>query len=690
MKKFLALILAASMAWAAQAQKAVDPVVFEINGKKIYKSEFMKEFLRSIGKDPKAAPTACTYEKREALNNYVELFVNYRTKLENAYELGYDTIPDLVNEFMGYRNELAAPYLIDSVTLNDILREAYERNHYVLHASHILVRVDKNASPEDTLKAYKKAMECYRRAVAGEDFAELAYENTEDRMSSDMLKADDPRRKNFGDLGSFSVFDMVYPFETAVYGLEVGEISKPVRSDYGYHIILLKEKTPFFGKCSLQHIWISSKLNPYDGENRIQMAYSRLKNGEDFGTVCRDFSNDKSSVDNGGLMSDISMRQMPTEYVPYAAKLKPGEFSEPFRTDYGWHIVKLLRRDSIPSLEEMTPLYKQRLARDQRSVKPRESFIEQCKKHYDFKDYTKMYTVDKKLKKPMASLNEAVSLLTDSVFVKRWKYVEGSVKDLRPLFSVAGKEYTAVDLLKFVADNQHFEPKCPHNTYLEDRYRNFINDKVFEYADKHLETEHPEFGDLMREYRDGLMIFAYNDGMIWSKAIHDTTGLDEFYKKFSAERDIDNEADAPYFWNERANITVFTFEDSTVAPSKVLKVVEKATKKEWNTAELDKKISALCKGDTLYTITQQLVEKEHQNILKNNQWQVGIYEQTLPAGYRIVRVDKVQPPALKSRKEARGYYINEYQNFLERQLVQQLRKKYNVVIHQDVIDEITY
>ena len=195
------------------AQNTDNPVIFEINGKKIYKSEFMKEFLRSVGKDPKAAPTACTYEKRQALEEYAELFVNYRTKLEDAYALKFDTLPDLIKELSGYRNELAAPYLIDSVTMNNILREAYQRNHYALQAAHILIRVDPNASAEDTLKAYNKAMECYKRAKAGENFYELAYENSEERVENNILPTDDPRRKNFGDLGTFSVFDMIYaPF----------------------------------------------------------------------------------------------------------------------------------------------------------------------------------------------------------------------------------------------------------------------------------------------------------------------------------------------------------------------------------------------------------------------------------------------------------------------------------------------
>ena len=677
------------------AQNTDNPVIFEINGKKIYKSEFMKEFLRSVGKDPKAAPTACTYEKRQALDEYAELFVNYRTKLEDAYALKFDTLPDLIKELSGYRNELAAPYLIDSVTMNNILREAYQRNHYALQAAHILIRVDQNASAEDTLKAYNKAMECYKRAKAGENFYELAYENSEERVENNILPTDDPRRKNFGDLGTFSVFDMIYPFENAAYALNEGEISLPVRSQYGYHIIYLKNKIPYFGKCTIQHIWVSSKAYPYDAQNRANTAYQRLKNGESFNVVCQDLSDDKSSAGNGGLVSDLAMGQMPPAYIEQVSKMNPGEYTKPFSTDYGWHIVKLVRRDSIPSFEEMVPYYKQRLVRDERSNKPRESFIEQCKKQYKFVDYTNEFTTEKvkgkKVSTPMASLDECLSLLSDSVFAKNWHYRNGMVKDMRPLIRVGDMQYTAVDFLKFIEANQHFEPVSPLRNYMMDRYRNFINDKVFEYADKHLETEHAEFGDLMKEYRDGLMIFSYNDAMIWSKAIRDTVGLEAFYQVFSKQRDIDNEADAPYFWNERANIRVITFKDSaSLAPGKARKIVEKAIEKGWNDMQLSNKLNSKIRKDASYRIEQLLVEKGHQNLLKDGQWRKGIYEEAMPMGYRIICVDEVLQPSLKSRSEARGYYINEYQNYLEKQLISELRKKYNVIVHQNVIDEIVY
>lgn len=684
------------------AQKADNPVVFEINGKKIYKSEFMKEFLRSIGKDASDAPTACTYEKRQALEEYAELFVNYRTKLEDAFAMGFDTMPELVKELNGYRNELAAPYLIDSATLNNILYEAYERNQYLLHAAHILVTVGRQPTPADTLKAYNKAMAYYNRVAAGEDFYKIAAEAAEERFRAEHMSDDDPRKKDNGDLGFFTVFEMVYPFESAAYGLEVGEFSKPVRTNYGYHIVKVMEKVPYFGKCSFQHIWVGPSADPKDSERRVSEAFEKIKSGEDFGLVCRDYTDDNSTADRGGLLSDVSVRQIPAEYVSWLSRMNNGDISKPFKTQYGWHILRLLKRDTLADYEDMKPYYRQRLTRDPRSIKPREAFVEQCKRKYNFQDYTKMYMKDAKPKKkgakpskvkvPLASLAECRAAMNDSLFTRSWQFNESMVTDLRPLFSVEDKEYTAVDLLKFVEIHQKAEMPYDLDVYLENRYANFINDKVFEYADKHLEEEHNEFASLMDEYRNGLMIFSYNDNMIWSKAIRDTAGLAKFYGEFSATRDINNEADGQYFWNERADVTVVSVADSnTIAPGKVVKIMQKATKKGWSCADISNAINAKTKTDSNFTVKNvPLLEKEHQNTLKNNQWREGVYVNPTTKGYDVVRVNRLHNPSLKSLGEARGYYVNEYQLYLENELIKNLRKKYNVAIHQDVIDEITY
>lgn len=696
MKKILSLALMVALVASVAAQRSDDPVLFEINGKPIRQSEFMNEFRSSHGLDPKAAPTACTYEKRQALEEYAELFVNFRTKLEDAYAMGLDTTPTLVKELKGYRDELAAPYLIDSATMQRILREAYERNHYVLHAAHILVRVSKNATPDDTLAAYNKAMEYYNRVTNGEDFFLVAYEANKIRLIQEGVPPDDPRHKDHGDLGNFTVFDMVYPFESAAYSLEPGQISLPVRSSYGYHIIKLITKSPFYGRCSFQHIWCAANNNPDQAKNRINDALNHLKEGESFATVCLNYSDDNTTVHNAGYVTDVRAQQLPPEYVDVLSRLAPGQISAPFQTSYGWHILLLNNKDSIPPFEDMVPNYKQRLARDQRSAEPRKSFIQRSKERYILSDFTKMYPKPtrrgKKVdSKPLASLDECVSAVTPEVFNRIWSFNDSLITDYRPLFSIGDSSYNAVDFLRWVEANQHVARPHDMKIYIQNRYNDFIDEMVYRYADARLEDENPDFRALVDEYRNGLMIFSYNDQMVWSKSIVDTAGFIEFYNRASKSHSIDNEADAPYFWNTRADVTLVTVDDSAfIKPSKVVNLILKASKKQWNKGQLTDKLRDAARKDATLRVENQRLEQEHQSLLKSGWFRPGVYTVPLPKGYQVIRVDNVINPTLKSAAEARGYYLNDYQSFLDKQLIGQLRKKYNVVIHQDVLDAITY
>src|SRR5574344_76606 len=691
----IAFLLALSL--GASAQTPSDPVIFEVGGQKIYKSEFMKEFLQSIGQSSEAAPTACTYEKRKALEDYVDLFVNFRAKLTDAYALQFDTLYSLKKELKGYRAELASPYLIDSGTMTKILHEAYDRNHYVLHASHILIKCDQYATIEDTLEAYNRAMDVYKKAISGENFSGLATKYSDDPSAKGAIGSD--RQGNGGDLGCFTVFNMVYPFECAAYNLKPGEISRPIRTKYGYHIIKLHEKLPYFGKATIQHIWVRTDKDSAYAAVKIKEAYQKLKDGENFASVVKNYSDDRSTSANGGMLPNMEASQMPVEYVKAITNLNPGEFSTPIRTSYGWHIVALVNKQTIPSYEDMVPYYKQRLTRDQRNTEPQSVFVAQCKKKYPFTDYTTMLKKAPKGSKKkvyLASLDQSIAAMNDSVYRKKWHYKDSMITDMRPLCFIGDKEYTNVDLLKYIDANQTMvRDKGDYASYINERYQDFIDAKILEYADSRLEIENAEFKELMDEYRNGLIIFAYNDKMVWSKAITDTTGLKQFYATESPKRSLDNTSDEVYFWNTRANVSVITIADSAIlSPNKAKKIVAKCQNKGINnTGMLSLLQAAVAKKDSTaksVKLENQIVEQGHQSLLTDSEWKRGTYEHAAKKGYQLIVVEKIMDPCLKTVMEARGYYINDYQNYLDAELVKQLRAKYNVVVHQNVVDEITY
>ena len=695
MKKLFATFLFTAFMLGAMAQSN-DPVIFQINGKDYRQSQFLKEYYRSIGKNPSEV-TATPAERRKDIMDYAQLYVNFQTKLTDAYALGYDTLPELNRELSVYRTELAAPYLIDSTTLQNLLREAYERNHYVLHAAHILVPCPENSLPADTLEAYNHAMEIYNQALLATDFylvaqQEMKRQRLNDRDPLVRQKADQVNPFE-GDLGCFTVFDMIYPFETAVYNMTPGEICKPVRTRYGYHIIKLFDRFEYYGKSQVAHIWISES-DP-SSRGKINDAYRRLQEGIPFETVAKDLSQDPSSSSNGGLLPELPPNQLPVDYVSQISRgLKEGEYSRPFHTRFGWHILKLIKKETMPDFESMIPYYKSRMTRGERATKPKHIFIEQCKDKYGFVDYTTVKTSKKKNAPYAASLQAVRSLISDSIFSAIFHYDSNQITDMRPLFKIGDKEFNSRNFARYIYKNRKVYPICDLDLFLVELYNNFIDAKVLEYADSRLEKDIPEFGELIEEYRHGLMIFTYNDRMVWGKALKDTLGFENFYTLASPKHRFDNPDDAVYFWNERAVVNTITVSDSTLLPKKkALKVVAKGQKKGWDREKMADEMCKKVRTKKEYTVgtSPMVLEKGNQEVLSEQEWKKGTYVHNLDSSsYEILMVERIAPPELKSREEARGFYLNDYQNYLEDQNNAFLRTKYHVIIYQDVLDKISF
>jgi peptidyl-prolyl cis-trans isomerase SurA len=696
MKKVLMTIAAVLLLAGAGAQTwPHNPVVMEVGGQKIAKDEFMKDFMSSVGERLAAKPGVTEAEKRQALDEYVELYATFRAKLKDAYALGFDTMPNLIEELKTYRDELAAPYLIDSATLERILHEAYDRNHYSLRAAHILIMVSPDASPEDTLKAYKRIMGLRDRIMGGEDFFAVSSEEVHRQQP------EAPTRPNEGDLGYFTAFDMVYPFENAAYALKVGEVSMPVRTRFGYHIIKLLDKVEMFGKCDLAHIWLmgqDSTMRKYE----INDCYNRLVDGQDFAIVARQ-SDDRTTNGNGGLMPNATLNNIPPEYVDVAQHLKEGEFSKPFFTQYGWHIVKMVRRDTLPPYESMVPYYKQKMTRDQRGEESRKAFTLSSMKRYGIQDLTQTPVPQpkgkkRKKKEPVkmqASLQQLYDIVPVEATRNRWNYNDSMVTDIHPILTMPGKSYTTLDLARYISTHQRGERPLKSEYFVNMKYSDFIDSVVMVYVDSRLEKDNPELAAVVEEYRHGLMIFNYNNAMVWRKALHDTAGFADFYARESSTKRMDNPDDSVYFWKTRARVvTVNVVDSACIAPAKAAKILKKALKKNKGSLEmkdmLTEAVGKKCTAPRPVSVAPDLVEMGHQNLLSAGQWQKGVYLSPKTKGYRAVVVEEVMPPMLKGQMEARGYYMNGFQNEVERKHNDMLNKKYNVKINYDVVKQISY
>lgn len=670
-----------------------DPVIIRVAGQEVRQTEFMQNFMQSVGDKLAAKPNATEQEKRQALDEYVELYANFRAKVIDAKSMGLDTSADLRKELARYRKELAAPYLIDSAMLMGILREAYERNRYALHAAHILVKVSPDAAPEDTLQAYGRAMYLYRHAIAGENFFALAH---------DQVLRENPNAKPNpyeGELSYFSSFNMVYPFECAAYALQVGEISKPVRSRYGYHVIKLIDKVEYYGKATFQHIWKRNTENP----NEIALIYERLQNGTSFDMVARE-SDDHTTSMSGGYINDAPLNQLPHEYIKTLSNLREGEISKPFLTRYGWHIIRLVKKDTLPDFQSMIPYYKQRLSRDPRGEESRKSFVQSARKKYGIIDYTvtpvpQPAKKGRKKQQPVqmqASLDEMVSLMNDSIFRDLWRFRVDQIHDLRPLVHTPSQDYNNLDFARFIRRNQRPTRHEPYADAVRRYYEQFIDSVTIAYADTQIEIENTDFADLVEDYRNGLMIFNYNDKMIWSKAIYDTVGFADFYARESRTKRMDLPEDSIYFWRTRARVLSFHVASSDCLRSdKAVKLVRKLAKKNKSSREIKEALlakvdSKACTGQEPVSHTLDVVEQTRQELLTDDQWAQGVYCVPEGKGYRVMVVEEVLPPMLKEQMEARGYYLNAWQNEVEQKLMKELRSKYNVSINYDAVRKISY
>ncbi|MBA9072646.1 peptidyl-prolyl cis-trans isomerase SurA [Flavobacterium gossypii] len=644
---FFGVLLSAN--FTSFAQNANKEVLFTIDDKPYYTDEFARVYNKNIDlvKD----------ESQKDLNQYLDLFVGYKLKINKANKLGLQNGQAYQAELKSYRNQLSKNYLTDSKVTQELIEESYKRSLKEIKAAHILFMVDENASPEDTLKAYKKAVEVREKALKGEDFGELAVKYSEDPSA----------KENKGELGYFSAFRMVYPFESAAYKTPKGQVSKITRTRFGYHIIKVEDVRDNRGELTVAHIMIlkPQNQNPEESEkakNTIQEIYTKLQQDENFESLAKQFSQDKSSASKGGLLNRFGSGQLSSEEFEDAAfALKnPNDYSTPIESNFGWHIIKLIERHPVKTLEEMQADLDNKIRKDERSRLITNSLTEKLKKKYAVKRNDKLY----------AALSKTV---TDKFYMGEWKLPENTKPFAGDLVTIDKKAITGEDFLKFLATQQRGENTIkPIGKLVDKKYQEFVDVKVNELYNNNLENEFPDFAAVMEEYRDGLLLFDLMEKEIWEKAKTDTIGLQNFY-----ESRINN-----YRWGNRLDAIVLT--------STKMDVAKKAQKllKQGKTADFIKeKLNLNGKVDVMSNagifeensdaLPKGLVKKDGvSDIIKDGEY------------YFIVKINKHLEAGPKTLDEARGKVINDYQQYLEEKWVGDLKQEFKVNVNQPVFEKV--
>lgn len=625
-----------------------DPVILEVGDHKITKSEFLQIYLKN-----NPAPK---YDQN-SLDEYMELFVKFQLKVAEAEALGYDTVPRLVQELAGYRKQLAGPYLIDSSKSEELVKEAYERYKTEIRASHILVKVDQEALPQDTLTAYKKIIALRNRIINGEKFEDVA---------ASKGGSDDPSAiENKGDLGFFSVFQMVYPFEDAAYNTKVGEISMPVRSKFGYHLIYVTDKRPARGTIQVAHIMISCPKNAGEeitasSEKKINEIYEKAIKGEDFEQLAKTYSDDPSSNRRGGLLPEFgtgTLTRMVSEFEDAAFALKDnGDISKPIKTNYGYHIIKRLDWKPIASFEESKKEIEHKVNRDTRSLTTQNSFIAKLKKEYHFKD------------KSEKTINYLIKNVDSTIYTGKWE--SKNVSSKKYIFKLNKDKIAANDFFVFVEKRQLGISKGNIESRLKDLYKTFEKEQILSYEENRLESKFPAYKALIDEYHDGVILYEIMSEKVWNKAIEDTSGLDTFFKANQEK----------YQWGNRVDAIVYECYNSEVA-KQVYKLIQNDTITSKNVLDIINHDSEL----NLNVKTNKF-EQEKVSFLKDQKLVKGInkpYE--FDGKFYVVKVEYFVAPGNKDLNEAKGIVTSDYQNYLEDTWLTELRSKYPVTIHKEIL-----
>lgn len=641
------------------AQNENDPVLITIADENITKSEFLSIYQKNNVNGEVL--------DKKSLEEYIELFINFKLKVHEAVDLGLDTVPSFINELKGYRDQLAKPYFVDEEVNEELLKQAYNRKTIDVRVSHILVRVEKFAAPEDTLEAYNKIMAIRERIINGEDFNDVAEEVSEDPSARDMpARGFQPARKgNRGDMGYFSVFDMVYPFEEAAYNLPIGEISMPVHTDFGYHLLKVGNKCPALGKVQVAHLFVQmpKEATHEDSvmlEKKVDSIYNAIIQNADYEEMVAAFSDDKSSAENGGVLPWFGSNRMVPEFIDGIIKIKDtSQMVEPILTSYGWHIIKLIDKKPIGDFEDEKADLKQKLAKDPRSKKGKESIIRRIKEENNYKDYPK-------------AISAFVDVIDSTIYKRKWETENAAGMD-KVVFKLGDEKYNQQQFAEFISKHQSINSKETISQFVDATFKKFVDEKVIEYEDARLEEIYPEFKALVKEYRDGILLFELTDQKVWTKAIKDTTGLKEFHNN-----NRDN-----YMWVNRINAGIFTCDNENIA-GEVRKMVQDE--------QTDEEIFETFNNDTLVqvNILRKKFSPGENPVIDEIKWKEGISKnvETEDGKTVFVVVYGLLDPEPKTLNEARGLITADYQNYLEDLWIKELKKKYTVIVHEEILSDI--
>lgn len=633
MKHILCLLAISFFTLSSLAQSgSKSQTLFSVNKKAVS----VDEFIYLYEKNHKGKPEEFTQEK---IDDYLSLFIKFKLKVEEARQRGLDTTSKFKKEFAGYKEALRKPYLPDTKLVDSLSLLTYNRLTEEVKAAHILIKVLADASPADTLAAYSKVMAIKKRVDAGEDFGTLAVSLSEDPSA----------KSNEGNLGYFTALQMVYPFESGAYNTAIGNVSKPIRTRFGYHLIKVIDRRKAQGEVEVSHLLIrTGKDRDTEKAKKVVFEiYDRLEGGATWDELCRQYSEDPSSKDNGGKLRPFGVGAMASvpEFERTAFSLNtPGEYSTPFATQYGWHIVRLEKKIPLPSYKEMEASLKSRVSRDERMQTAKASIQKSLRNTYG-------YVENAEVKK------QVLALADSSLQLAGWKKPTGALAD-QTLFSLGTKQVPAREYFDFVVANQKQNKLAP-SVYFNQLFENFVNARIELEVEEKLMKTNPDYRYLSNEYYEGILLFDIMEKEVWNKASEDSIGQQAFFAANPGKYKAGERAQASIYRSTKVNALDTLqqlLEQKSIAPDEFIK-------KNGIRSEKGK------------------FEKAERPVFSSVSWSAGIHRAELEGNYYLVQIESILPAGDRTFDEARGLLISDYQTHLENEWLKVLEKKYAVKIN---------
>ena len=487
-------------------QNNTKDILFSIDNKTVTIEEFLRVYNKNID--------LITDQSQKNIDTYLQLYIDYKLKVLEAYDNKYDKNESYISELNKYTAQLASNYLFDKTSQDSLLNEAYQRTKREINASHILIRLDKESI--DTLDTYNKLL----------SFREEFKNN---KLEYLIKKYHDGENIFVEDLGYFSAFKMVYSFESIAYQTDIDQVSMPFRTRFGFHIVKVNDIRNSLGEVSVGHIMILKKNK--ESELTINSLYDSISNGSNFESLAKKYSNDKNTSSLGGKLKPFTSGQLnsfPFEKAAFELQ-EAGQISKPIQTKFGWHILKLYSKSKLSSFEKSKPSLLKKIRNNSRSSIISNSFYNKLMRKYSV-SYKNDLTY---------FINELNGMDNNNPWV-----IPNNIEKNKLLISFNNVELNYFDFANYIVDyglNNQLNYKST-----EELYKDFINKSLMDYYKQNLFTQNSHYRHVYTEYRDGLLLFDLMENEVWNKAKEDTLALKKYYNNNKSLFLNDNKTIKPY------------------------------------------------------------------------------------------------------------------------------------------------